>query len=664
MIRIRALVLGVVALAVSAGCLGRARAQESLPGTPEELAALEAARSERWVRARELATEVVRRNPCSYAGHYVLGLAQHEGETNFPVALREEQRALECFELAFGSPPGPSAPWRWHATILRALADGYGSVERHEDRLRVIETYNERYSPRMNAESAWSLMKLRRFDEARRAAREAIATNLPWEIETGLNALCAIEFEAGEYGRSYAACRDALDYGRQAPGGPGLVDLTNFAESARTELKLGESIALLEEATTKLDGGYGNPHLELGELLLRGGRFREALDALREVPRVRQSRPPARRESDRNESMRALTELYLVLARPADAVRISERASIMPDRRGHNSRDPDVDRAIIALLERAARRLQAGAELEAHAGGPFWESIRAHGRGWRRTFEAWQSGRRVVSRLRDEAMLVGILQIGTANGGITPPWVASDLVEVFGSGVLRSALSRARRSDRRPLARGYYDAMEAEARLAEGAPREARRLATRALTTVPTEDALVRARAEVVVARATLELGDARGAGLAFERALVLDPSILRRLDVALPARIRGGAGTSAIRDRLAASGRFDDDGASFRIDVSSTSTGYRICLRGPTRGFGCSESRRVRDPDDSARTAVLAFYARCLAPDLPLTPNELTALEGASRSTRSPLDSLLPFLGDGEPAESTPPTDAPAPSE
>jgi len=654
---VRALRLVLVLVLLVSGSV--ARAQSELSGEPDELAALEAAQSERWVRARELATRLVRRKPGSYIGHYVLGLAQHEGEANFPVALREEQAALDAFERRFGRPPSSDAPWRWHAMILRALIECYGSLERHDERLQVIDRYNERYVPQLTAERAWSLMKLRRFEEARLSAREAIATNLPFQVESGLNALCAVEFEAGQYGRSYAACREALEFGRQAPGGPGLVDITNFAESARTELHLAESIELLREATTRLDGGFGNPYLELGELLIRGGRIREALDALREVPRVRETRPPARRESDRNESMRALISLYLVLGRPADASRISSRALVMPDRRGHNSRDPDQDRAIVALLDRAARRLGAGAELEAHAGGGFWESLKARARSVRDSFAAWQSGRRVVERLRDERKLVGILQIGTAQGGISPSWLVSDLVDVFGPGVMRAAVTRARATDRRPLARGYYDEMEAEARFAEGQSMDAARLARAALATIPVEDALLRARAEVVLARAQHDLGRNRDAGLSFERALAIDPSILRRMDVALPARVRGhGAATSAVVDRLEASGRFDSDGASFVVDVSSTGSGFRVCLRGPSRGFGCSESRRARDPDSSARTAVLRFYATCLAPGIVLTPTEITALEGATRSQRSPLDQLLPAFmpppeGEGEGGES-----------
>jgi hypothetical protein len=57
-------------------------------------------------------------------------------------------------------------------------------------------------------------MKLGRFEEARMSARQGIASGDPEQIRIALNALCAIEFEAGNDRASYSACRQALDYGR------------------------------------------------------------------------------------------------------------------------------------------------------------------------------------------------------------------------------------------------------------------------------------------------------------------------------------------------------------------------------------------------------------------------------------------------------------------
>lgn len=633
-------------LCVVLACVGTARAQGGLDADADEIQAFEAAREEKWVRAREVATQILRRKPRSFVAHHVLALAQHEGEANFPVALREEKLALECYAEIYGDPPRPGSPWRWHAMMLVELSQIQGELEQHSDRLVTLRRYNELYQPRRDAEQAWSLMKLRRFDEARLAARQGLESGDPRQLEVALNALCAVEFEAGEYGRSYQACKAALDHGRQSPGGPAVVDLTNFAEAARTELQLAESERALVEATGIGDTGYGNPHLELGELLLREGRLPEALTHLQEVTAVRMRRVPSMRDSDRNESMRALASFYLVAGRHADALRITSRAVVMPDRRGHNSRDPALDRAIVALVDRAARRARADAIIESTAGGPFLARIAGFFEAVKLRFEAWQSGRKVVEWLDDEQRLVGSLQIGLASGGITPPWLAPDLAQIHGPAVFRAAVARARSSDRRPLSRGYYDAMEAEAWLESGDERRAATLAARALSNLQPEEGLLRARAHLVLGRALFASGRYRDASRSYEAALAIDPSLPRRLGVPLPARVRASSGgvAASVRDRLEAGGRFDDDHPSFTVEVRSDRARVTICLRGPTRSFGCeTTTRRGRQDDDTfAGRAVVAFYDKVLAPDLGIDARVISALEGPQRTERRPLDAVF----------------------
>ena len=113
----------------------------------------------------------------------------------------------------------PGSPWLWHARMLLETASLQAELGMHEERLATLDRYNERYQPEQIAERAWSLMKVGRTEEARRVANLGLATNDPMQIEIALNALCAIEFEAGEDGRSYEACRQALEYGRSR-GGP------------------------------------------------------------------------------------------------------------------------------------------------------------------------------------------------------------------------------------------------------------------------------------------------------------------------------------------------------------------------------------------------------------------------------------------------------------
>ncbi|HJL47416.1 MAG TPA: hypothetical protein RMG45_16305, partial [Polyangiaceae bacterium LLY-WYZ-15_(1-7)] len=397
-------------------------AEPGAPGTNAELRAWSFVRQEKLVKAREAAEEVVREDPRSYVGHFVLAYAHHYGEANFPKALYHANRAEALFTERHGREPPPGGPWRWHARLLLELAAIHGDLEHYEERLGYLGRYNEIYDPDVVAEQAWALMKQGRFEEARRVARAGLATNDPRQVEIALNALCAVEFEAGNDGESYVACRRALEHARSTPGDPNAVDLTNFAEAARSMFRLAEAERVLLEATEAPAAWYGNPWLELAELYTRGARFPEALDALERVPGYRAQRPPHVRESDRNEHRRALAAFFLTVGRSEEALEITRTALVAPDRRAHNSRDPAQDRAVVALLDRSARLAVASRRREAAAGAPVWERALAWAAAGRLRFEAWMSGRQAVRLLSDDDRFVGLFRIGTARSAIVPPW--------------------------------------------------------------------------------------------------------------------------------------------------------------------------------------------------------------------------------------------------
>jgi hypothetical protein len=233
-----------------------------------------------YVRAREIAEGILRHNKRSFMAHMVLAFAQHYAEDNLPRALYHLGLALDLYERRFGAQPGQDAPWRWHAALLRELSEVHGDMEHHADKLAFIARYNQLYDPDMVAERAWPLMKLGRYREARLAADLGLATSRAGERVIALNALCAIEFEAGNDGQSYDACRRAIEDGTRS-GSVSAVDLTNFAEASRSLFKLDEAERVSLEATTALASWYGNPWMDLAELYVRQGRFGEALSALK-----------------------------------------------------------------------------------------------------------------------------------------------------------------------------------------------------------------------------------------------------------------------------------------------------------------------------------------------------------------------------------------------
>jgi tetratricopeptide (TPR) repeat protein len=610
-------------------------ADEGEEASLDEMRAFRAFQMEQYVRARELAERIVEADPDSYVGHFVLGLVHHYAEANFPKAIYHLEIALSGFERRFGPEPLPPAPWKWHMRLLRELAFAHGDLENHEEKIAYLARHNEIYDPDLVAEAAWPLMKLGRFDEARAIAEEALATGRPQQTLVGLNALCAIEFEAGNDGASYEACKTALDYGKLQPEGASAVDYTNFSEAARSVFKLEEAERAGLEATQAPVSWYGSPWLELAELYVREGRYAEALSALHSVPAYRMERPPHVRDSDRNEWRRALASFYLVVGRPEDALAITEKAMVSPDRRAHQSRDPNQDLALTALLDRRSRLMVAELRDEEAAARPWYENYVRFWEGAYARLVAWTSGRRAATFLADDDRLVGTFRIGTSKSGILPPWLAGELVDVLGPGVVEEAVRRAREDDDREGSDAYYDAFEAECKLAGGDEEGALRLADRALASLSPAEALLRARVFAIAAEASRDLDE--GEVTYYETALQIDPGVFRRLGFTVPVRIAatGDVVAEDVRDAIESSPRFDvgDRGPTVRIDA--TAAGGSVCLTDSGGNqLSCAELQPKPDesPEEFAVRLSDEFHREAFAPRIDLSQADIGSLDGSNQ--------------------------------
>jgi len=613
----------------------------------DELRAWHMVQRGRNIKARELAAEIVADDPRSFVGHLVLGAVEHYAEANFPRALFHYEIALREFEAVHGAEPVTPAPWRWHSRLLTELAATHGDLEHHAEKVVYIERYNELYDPDMLADRAWPLMKMGLHADARLAAQEGLAEGSPRQVEIALNALCAVEFEAGNDGASYEACRQALEYGRAKPGGPNAVDLTNYSEAARSLFKLDEAERIGLEATRAGVAWYGNPWIELAELYTREARFPEALNALKQAPLYRQKRPPHVRDSDRNEGRRALSSFFLVVGRDEDARRITGKALVAPDRRAHNSRDPDQDLAIAALLDRRAHFLAAEALMEEAAARPFWENPGRWAEALWLRGQSWMSGRKAARAIADDERLIGSFRIGSAQGAIIQPWLVGEFVEVVGPGIVTEAVRRARSRDERDGADAYYDAFAAEAALAAGDEEEARRIASRALSELNPAEALLRARVHAVAAEAARLEGDLSASLEDYEAAFGIDPGVFRRLGFVVPVRFVGGAGPvgAQVRAGLGWSPRFDEGSAGLTVRVEADGTTGEVCLEGPSGGvLGCAEAVRETAEDEDAFAARLcdAFHEAAFAPVIDLTQADANSLDGSTRTTRDPFEGLF----------------------
>ncbi len=601
------------------------------------------------IRAREAAEVILEETPGSYLAHLVLAMTHHYAESNLPRALFHLERARQLFERRHGPTPASGTPWRWHIILLKELAVLHGDLERYPEQLAIIARYNELYEPDLVAERAWPLMKLRRFREARLAAELGLATDRYEQRKIALNALCAIEFEAGDDQKSYRACGRALEDARQSDLFASSVDLTNLAEAARALFKLDEAESLALEATrTSSQSWYANPWLELSELYLRAGRFQQALRALREIQHYRARRPPHARHADRNEVQRALAAFLLAAGRPRDAMNITARALAAPDRRSHASRDPLQDRMVLALLDRRARLSAAERWRERAAVEPLHRAAFSRLRALWLRLTAWRSAQQVRRLLQGEKRLVGAFRIGTSRSAVTPPWLLGDLAEVLGAGVAGEALRRARRDDPRPGAGAYYDALGAEVHARWGEPARARALARAALGSLGERESMLRARVMAAAARAAGSSGNVEDLLGYVESALFLDPGVFRRLDLRIPVRIDAAGGELAQRaaELLAGSRRLLVAQPGLVLRVRASGSGATACLLGRRRSepLGCGELPPGDGWDAAAAAASLyiSFHRDAFAPRVDLTRADINAIVGGERMVDDQLKSVL----------------------
>jgi tetratricopeptide (TPR) repeat protein len=217
-----------------------------------------------------------------------------------------------------------------------------------------------------------------------------------------------------------------------------------------------------------------------------------------------------------------------------------------------------------------------------------------------------------------------------------------------GAGPARAAIAVARKQDARSQAGAYYDAFEAEAAFLAGDTREAERLFARGLGALPQAEQLLRARAFALLASLKLQRGDVSGALRDFERTLQIDPSVLRRLGLSLPVRVRAGADavSEAFASGLGRSPRFELGDRGFVIDVRADLAQGRACLVGASGAeLACgSASAQTNDGADAlARKLLDDFHERVFAPQVDLSQVDANSLDGTNlRSTGPDLTPLL----------------------
>ncbi len=640
--RIRRRLTGVAALALllTAPALRDAVAEDPPAADDFERTPLE---DEVWklyfdgklITARRKCEQLLKQDPDSIVGHYVMGNVLRQSEGALPEAMKHLGRAREIYEGRFtpGETGAGGAPVQLHRELLYSIQALAGELEKLDYQLQILDFYDSLYSPRLTGEHAWPLMKLGRFDEAREKAKKAMESRDPYQRSLGLNAMCAIEGEAGERVAYYEACRAAFD-GAVAEAKldppdaspevrtPVTVHAYNAALAAAAVQRLDEVERLAKEGTLHNDFTVANPWRVLLLLYTSQGRTEEAVQALREMHTWRKRQPPYLRDQVRAETDASYALFLLVAGEPERGLRAITRSLEYPDRQGLRSGGADQALGGHALLRRAlaTTMYEVQRERASYTGG--FEAWSLQRRSWDSSGQRWADAERTANVLSDEKLLLGTLRMASADSlSEVPPWLVADRIEVAGPGVVYDALEKVREREKQTAEKDglvfepYHDAIEAEIHLAWGDAAKARELAEKAMSTLGPTDVLMRARAAAVAARACQSLGDRSAMIAHLAMAMELDGSIVRRMSLRIPARIEvEGSGEAALRleallgrsPRLSVSSS-NGDGFVVQIrEVSGAREGVvdlQACLVDPSGSERfCVSSAPVQDPHNGGQ--------------------------------------------------------------
>ena len=658
-----ALALGALTLAGRDAPVHAQGAPVAFKGTAAEDEAYKLLKDNKLLAARTKAEAILEKNPDSILGNFVLGNVLRDAEGDLARAMYRMGRARKLFEDVYGSSPPQSSPWQLHREMLYTIQALAGEMEEYEYQLQILDFHDGLYDPHLIAEHAWPLLRLGKFDEARKVARLATSSSDPYELSVGRNALCAIEGEARERKAYFEACTSSLDYAKKSAvkGTIPVVQEYNAALAAYAVGRLDEVERFAKEGSLSRPISIANPWRILTRLYTDGGRPAEAIAAARQMQSWRAHQAASLRDQDRAETDAALSSLLLVAGESVAAGRLIERAIERPDRRGLVSTKPDQALGAHALLRRAIARASAEQMAERSSWSGTAGKPKASAQIALARIASWPDDERLVSILGNRERLDSTFRV-YLSGGIepVPSWLVGDLIDVLGAGIVGVSIAKARKEEKDlPALVPYFDGLEAEVELKRGNEKESIALARKAIAALPKGEAILAARIAAVGGEAARRNGDRTATLALLEQALQKDAGVVRRLGLAIPAKISGNGDASVQRavTLLGRSPRLRDADWGFTVKVTKDPNGVKICLGTPNgTTLSCAtavvQQRKEKDKeppetaDDWGARAVEEFHKEAFAMHVGMTSKDLDSLDGsttvASQAQREMMKGVL----------------------
>ncbi len=542
------------------------------------------------VKARELAQQWIAEQPGSAAAQFALAEVLVQVEGNLARALFHLNQAESLTNYASMGRAIAAGNAQWHFLTLSQLSYVHQLMGNQEGALAYLDKIEAVYGQEMESFRGWPLIKMQRFEEARASANEVLATsNDPRERSRALNTLCAAELASLRPPETLIACDQSLREDEalagEEDGDVNTVFLMNAAEVALSMLRLEEAETYLRRATRYLNpSSVGDPWISLLYLTMNQSRFDEAHSALDNLLVWRDQQDPIVGVMNRAEHFLVSATFLMLAGYAQDAATLSATALNQPDRTGSFSADEAQKDSIAALINHMANRSAYEQKREEASWLGFSEALQARLDAAGFWFRAWRSGRHAAALFADPQTLMNRLRPYAPLDVHIPEWVEPDLIPLLGTGVIATILEQTREAGAFSLNEGYYYAYRAEISALNGKDADTLTLAARAMSLLPAEEVMLRARLAARVADAAWRQGDVDIALNNYEQALQDDPSVLRRLGLSLPVRLtaREGDFEREVLSLLERSPRFTADPRGLTLEVLPQ-TALTLCLS--TRG-------------------------------------------------------------------------------
>lgn len=604
----------------------------------QALAICDALNLDQNVKARELSETWIRSEPNSPAAQFALAEVLFSVEGNMARALfhlnrAEELTAYTSMEEAFNS-----GLIQWHYLTLSQLSYVHQLMGDQIKSLQYLEKLNEIYGQEVESLRGWSLIKLKEYDAARESAN-IVLQNSEDERERARawNTICAADLASLKPIESMTACERAIDEDETtAADSIDTVYLSNASEVSLSLLQMEQAEAYIDRATRYLNpSSVADPWIYKLYLTMNQGRFDEARESLDRMLVWRQSQDPVITVMNRAEHFLVSASFLLLAGYAEDSIRLTTTALNQPDRNGSYSADDSQKDSAAALLNMMANRTQYQIELERMASMDWPESLTARFSAMTYRLNAWRTARRAASLMADFEVLQNRLRPYAPLDVFIPEWVEPEIVSIIGTGVMRNVLEEARSNGAFMLNEGYYYAYLTEISAIENDPQSVIDAGLLALAQLPQQEVLLNARVSARMADASISLQNFEQADYYFETAYRQDPSILRRLELAIPVSITGDGSqfSSLAADYLARSPRFEQAENHFVLEVVS-SPDLAICLKS---GTGTTLSCYTMATDESqsskwnAQQLVTQFHEKTFSLGYEISKAQRSILLGSS---------------------------------